>query len=289
MARGLQRCGLLDLEVRHQDQRTLEHRRHCLLIGHHVVREVSAVERHPLDDVQRGFRGQSELRGDHPRIADHRVGLVDKRAELRIGRGDIGDRRQNRLVGGRPRRRLDVSERLGDGEVDAPAKVDRLRPAPERRGAALHERVGENDRCGRSVAGHFVGLHGHFAHDLRAHVFEALGQLNLGRDRQAIAGDDRRPDRPVDHGVHALGTERRFDRRGEPRHAAGKRLARGQIVKHEFGHDVSLAAREAVSSLGVLDSLDQRRGRAEAPAQRAASTSMNSARVSSASGVAFSR
>jgi hypothetical protein len=91
MARALQCCGLLDLEVRHQDERTLEHRRHCLLIGHHVVREVSAIERHSLDDVQRGFRSQAELGGDHPSIADRRVGLVDKRAELRIGRGDIGD------------------------------------------------------------------------------------------------------------------------------------------------------------------------------------------------------
>jgi hypothetical protein len=140
-----------------------------------------------------------------------------------------------------------VGERLGDGELDTPTKVDRLRPTAKRLGAALHERVGENDGRGRSVAGYFVGLHGDFAHDLRAHVLEALGQLNLGRDRQAVAGDDRRPDRPVDHGVHALRAEGRFDRRREPRHAARERLAGGQIVKHQFRHNLSLAAREAVN------------------------------------------
>jgi len=61
--------------------------------------------------------------------------------------------RERRLVGRGPRGGLQRRERLRDGEIDAPAEIDRLGAPVEGLGAALHQRVGEHDRRGRPVAG----------------------------------------------------------------------------------------------------------------------------------------
>ena len=54
---------------------------------------------------------------------------------------------------------------------------------------------GEHRRGRRAVAGEIVGLRGDFAHHLRAHVLELVGELDLLGDGDAVLGDARRADR----------------------------------------------------------------------------------------------
>src|SRR5699024_63504 len=60
-----------------------------------------------------------------------------------------------------------------------------------------------------------VGLRGHFAQHLRAHVLELVLELDLLGDGDAVLGDARRAEALVDHDVAALGAERDLYRVGE--------------------------------------------------------------------------
>ena len=68
-------------------------------------------------------------------------------------------------------------------------------------------------------------LRGDFAHHLRAHVFELVGQLDFLGDRHAVLGDARGAEGFVDDDVTAFGAERDFDGVGENVDAAQHALA----------------------------------------------------------------
>jgi hypothetical protein len=74
--------------------------------------------------------------------------------------------------------------------------------------------------------GDVVGLRGHFAHHLGAHVLELVVQLDFLGDRHAVLGDARRAEALVDHDVAALGAQRDLHGVGQDVHAADHALAR---------------------------------------------------------------
>ena len=84
-------------------------------------------------------------------------------------------------------------------------------------------------------------LRGDLAHELRAHVLELVGKLDLLGDSYAILGDARRAPGFVEHDVAALGPERHPDGIGENIDAAQQTLA-SILRKPDFlgGHDGSL-------------------------------------------------
>ena len=53
----------------------------------------------------------------------------------------------------------------------------------------LDDGLCQNRRGGGAVARHIVGLGGHFADDLRAHILERIGDLDLLCDGHAVVGD----------------------------------------------------------------------------------------------------
>ena len=175
-----------------------------------------------------------------PSAPTRSMGFGHQRAELGVGRGDVGDRRQDAVALGGLGRSLERGHHRRHGKVDALAQIDGFHAALIRLDAALDQRVGEHDGRGGAVAGDLVGLHRHFADHLRAHVLETVVQLDLGGDADAVAGHHRRADRPVDHGVHAFGAERRLDGGGQPEDATGERAAGLGIVKHDLGHEFLL-------------------------------------------------
>ena len=61
---------------------------------------------------------------------------------------------------------------------------------------------------GGAVTGHIVGLGGHLAHQLCAHVLKRVVQLDLLGDGHAVVGDQGRTERLIQHHVAALGTQR---------------------------------------------------------------------------------
>ena len=61
---------------------------------------------------------------------------------------------------------------------------------------------------GGAVACHVVGLGGHLAHQLRAHVLKRIVQLDLLGDGHAVVGDQGRTELLIQHHVATLGTQR---------------------------------------------------------------------------------
>jgi hypothetical protein len=168
--------------------------RHLLRVGDEVGREIAAVELHAFDDVELEFETLGFLDGDHAFLADllHRLGDLLADDGVAVGRddADLGDflGARNRL-----RARLDVLDDLEDGEVDAALQVHRVHAGRDRLHALADDRLGEHGRGGGAVTGDVVGLRGHFAQHLRAHVLELVLELDLLGDGDAVLGDARAP------------------------------------------------------------------------------------------------
>ena len=130
---------------------------------------------------------------------------------------------------------LDVLHDRSDGEVDAALQVHRVHAGGDRLGALAHDRGGEHGRGRGAVAGEVVGLRGHFAHHLGAHVLELVGELDLLGDGDAVLGDARRAEGLVEHDVAALGAERDLHGVGEDVDAAQHAVARIGGESYVFG------------------------------------------------------
>ena len=98
-------------------------------------------------------------------------------------------------------------------------------PAATSLDALAHDRGGENRRGRRAVAGDVVGLRGHFAHHLGAHVLELVGELDLLGDGDAVLGDAWRAEGLVEDDVAALRAERDLHGVGENIDAAQHAVA----------------------------------------------------------------
>src|SRR6185295_14762514 len=83
----------------------------------------------------------------------------------------------------------------------------------------------------------------HFPHQLGAHVFHRIGQLDLLRDRDAVLGDRRAAEFPVDHHVPALRPEGHFHRVGQLIHASLEASPRVDVEMQNLGasHEWSLS------------------------------------------------
>ena len=112
-----------------------------------------------------------------------------------------------------------IAQQLGDDALgrllDAAPQQHRVGALVERAHALAHERLGEQRRGRRPVAGEVGGLVGDLAHELRAHVLELVGELDLAGDRDAVVGDRRRAGEALEDDVAALGAERDLDRVGQ--------------------------------------------------------------------------
>ena len=85
-------------------QRIVQHHLHPLDVGHHVMRQIAAIERHALDHVQRRLDGGAEFDGDDAVIGPARSKRFGHhRAERGIIGGDAGDGAQVLAAGQRPR------------------------------------------------------------------------------------------------------------------------------------------------------------------------------------------
>ena len=107
-------------------------------------------------------------------------------------------------------------------------------------------------------------LRGDFAHHLRAHVLELVGELDVLGDGHAVLGDARGAEGLLEHDVAALGAEGHLDRVGEDVDAAQHAVARVGAELDFFGSHVRI--------LPVLNRSDEvepvRRPCAAAPALR---------------------
>ena len=219
---------------------------HLLGIGDEVGGEIAAVELHAFDDLELGLGGLGLLDRDDALVADllHRLGdhLADGGVAIGGDGADLGDLvRRFHLLGAR----LDVLDDGSHRKVDAALEVHRVHAGGDQLGAFAQDRGGEHRRRGGAVAGKIVGLRGHFAHHLRAHVLELVGKLDFLGDGDAVLGDARRAVGLVDDDVAALGAERHLDGVVEHFDAAQHAVAR-------VGGEFDFLGRHDVSSSSVL-------------------------------------
>jgi hypothetical protein len=171
------------------------------------------------------MRCLSPLDGDHAFLADLLHGLGDLLANLRVAIGgdgaDLGD---FRVVGDRLGPRLQILDHANDGHVDAALQVHGVHARRNRLHAFANDRLGEDRRGRRAIAGVVMGPGGHGAQQLCAHILELVLQFDLLGDRNTVLGDARRAIAFVDEHVAAFRPQGDADGVGENINAAGNAL-----------------------------------------------------------------
>jgi hypothetical protein len=123
--------------------------------------------------------------------------------------------------------------------LDATLDRERVRARGDVAQTLADDRLREDRRGRRAVAGDVVRLGRDFLDQLRAHVLERVGELDLLGDRDAVVGDRRRAEFLVEDDVASLGAERNAHRVGQDVRSALKRAACG-FVEYQFfcSHDL---------------------------------------------------
>ena len=212
---------------------------HLLRIRDEIGRQIATVELHALDDVEFGLKALGLFNRDDALVADllHRLGdhLADGDVAVRRDGADLGDFvRRDDLLGAR----LNVGDGRDNGNINAALQIHRVHAGGDILGAFLHDGLGQNSGGGGAVASRVVGLRGHFAHHLGAHVLELVLELDLLGDGDAVLGDAGSAEGLVDDDVTTLGAERHLDCVGEDIHAAQHFVAGVRRKADVFGcHD----------------------------------------------------
>ncbi len=201
---------------RHQDVGVVEHRLHPHAVADEVGRHVPVLDVQALDEVD-AHAWEVVLLDAHDAVVAHAVqrlgdGAADALVLLGGDRGDVGERLE--VVDG-PR----VAQQVGDDELDrvldAPAQQHRVDAVGEHAHPLAQQRLGEQ-RGGRGpVAGEVGRLGRDLADELRAHVRELVGELDLAGDRHAVVRDRRRAGEALEDDVAALRPERDLHRVGQ--------------------------------------------------------------------------
>ena len=220
-----------DLLVGDEDVRVLEHRLHPILVGDHVRRDVALVELHPLGELELHPEGLALFDVHHAVLADLLDRVGDDVADLLVGGRDGGD--AGDLVLAADLLRLLVAEVLDDlvdGLLDPAPQGERVGAGGDVLEAVADDRLGQQRRRRRAVAGDVVGRRGDLADELGALVLEDVLELDLASDGDAVVGDRGRAELLVEDDVAALGAERDLDRVGDAVDAGLQRGARLRVV-----------------------------------------------------------
>jgi len=195
--------------------------------------------------VDFGIEALGLFHRDDALVADllHGVGdhVADQLVAVRRDRADLGDFSRGLDLLGRLLERLDDFE---NGLVDAALQIHRVHAGGDELGAFTDDGLGENGGGGGAVAAEVVGLRGHFAHHLGAHVLELVGELDLLGDGDAVLGDARGAERLLDHDVAALRAQRDLHGFGEDVDAAQHLLARVLGEFHVLGSHLAYSCRQ---------------------------------------------
>ena len=199
---------------------------HLVRVGDEVGRDIAAIELHAFHDFELGLEALGLFHRDHAFIADFRHGLGDHLAHggVAIGRNraDLADLFVRLHL-------LGALLEVGDDGLDrlhhAALQVHRVHARRNRPGAFAHDRLRQDRRRGGAITGLVIGLLGDFAHHLRAHILELVGEFDLFRHRHAILGRARCAEALVEHNIAALGAERYAYGIGQHIDAAKKLLA----------------------------------------------------------------
>ena len=229
---------------------------HLVGVGDEIGADVAAVELHAFHDFQFGVEALGLFDRDHAFVADllHRLGdhLADGGVAVGGNGADLGDLvvRLDLL-----RTLLEIGDDGFDRLVDAALDVHGIHAGGNRLGAFAHDRLRQYGGGGGAVAREVVGLRGHFAHHLGAHVLEFVGEFDFLGDGHAVLGGAGRAEALLDHHIAALGAEGDFHRIGQNVDAAQHLLARIGAEFYVFSSHCCIAPEIGLPSVLFLDGL----------------------------------
>ena len=214
---------------------------HLFRVGDEIGRKIAAVELHAFDDIELELEPLGFLDRDHAFLADllHRFGNLFADFPVIVGRNDpdLSDFVRSRNILGT---RLEIFDHFLDRDIDAALQIHRVHSSGDRLHPFANDRLRKNRCSGRSVTGDVIGLRGHFAHHLSAHVLELVLKLDFLCDRDTVLGDPRCSEALVDDDVAALGPKRHADGVGENIDCPQDALTRIATEFHVFGSHVRL-------------------------------------------------
>src|SRR6266576_398053 len=214
-----------DLLVRDQDERVLEDRFHALGVRDHVRRQIALVELHALSELELEAERLPLLDVHDAVLADLLDRVGEDVADLTIARRDGRDARDVLLAGDLLGLRLQVLDDSLDGLLDAALERHRVRARRDVPETVADDRLSQDGRGRRAVAGDVVRRRGDLTDELRALVLEDVLDLDLASDRDAVVRDRRSAELLVEHDVATLRAKSDLDRVGEDVHAPLERAA----------------------------------------------------------------
>ena len=218
-----------DLLVDEEDQRVVEDGLLALGVGHEVGRQVALVELHALGELEVDAEGVGLLDGDRAVLAHLVDGVGQDLADGGVGGRDGGHLGDLGLGVDLLGLLLDGVDGGGHRLVDALAQAQRVGAGGHVAQPLVDEGLGQHGGGGGAVAGHVVGLGGHFLDQLGAHVLEDVLQLHLTGDGHAVVGDGGGTELLLDDDVAALRAEGHLDRVGQLVHAGFEAAAGGFV------------------------------------------------------------
>src|SRR5690606_25888226 len=194
----------------------------------------TAVELHTLDDLERGLGALRLFDGDDAFLADLLHRLAEELADGLVAVGAHGaDLSDLVRITGRLGQLLQLGHQSLDGLVDAALDLHRVVNGGNQLGALADNRLGQHSRGGSTTASDLAGLGGHLAHPLRAHLLEAVFELDFLGNGHAVLGHRGGSKALLDDDVAALGTEGHLHRVGE-RVDAGENEVPSRLFKNDF-------------------------------------------------------
>src|SRR4051794_40538913 len=253
-----------DLLVGDEDVRILEDRLHALLVGDHVGRDVALVELHALGELEVHAERLALLDVHDAVLADLLDGVGDDVADVLVAGRDRRDASDLLLARDLLGLLADVLDDLVDRELDAALEAERVGARRDVLQALANDRLGEDGRGRRAVAGDVVGRRGDLADELRALVLEDVLDLDLTSDGHAVVRDGRGAELLVEDDVAAARAERHLDGVGDHvdtllEGVAGVNVVLELLVSHmspvllllDLGQDVGLAQDQQVLAVDL--------------------------------------
>ena len=205
-----------------------------------VGRDVAAVELHALGVLHLDLEALALLDRDHAVLSDLVHGLGQELADLNVVGGNCGDVLDVMFAFDGNRELLDLVDDGLRAKIDAALELHRVGARREVAQAFSDDRLSDDGRGGRAVAGHVVGLRGGLLEHLGAHVLEVILEFDLFGDGHAIMRDRRCAPLLINGHVAAAWAQGDLDRVGQGINTGLQLSTRLGVVDELFcGHGFS--------------------------------------------------
>ena len=220
-----------------QDDGVVQDGFHLLGVGDHVGGHVAPVELHAFHDLGVGLSGLGLLDGDDAVVGDLFHGLGDELSDGLVTGGDSAD--TGDVLGAADGLAVGfdgLDSGLG-GLGDAFLHDHGVGACGQVLDTLGDDGLGQQGGGGGAVAGHVVGLGGHFLDHGCAHVLKRVVQLNFLGDGDAVVGDQGGAVFLIQDHVAALGAHGDFNGIGQLVYAGLECAAGFFAVVNEFCHN----------------------------------------------------